>query len=153
MLLILLGFQFGSQKAATVAIFPIALAASWALILLMITHTSLDGTAVLGILLVFVIAVNNVILIFARARQLDGNHPKAASVAFAARQRQRPILMTNAGRCFRLSAPRHRHRARNRPAAAPGHLSHGWTDTENGDELMVGPGAVCRMDGEKTKNS
>ncbi|OFA16664.1 transporter [Acidithiobacillus ferrivorans] len=93
-LLLLLGFQFGSQKAATVAIFSIALAAPGALILLMFTHTSLDSTAFLGILLVFAIAVNNVILIFARARQLDGNHPRPASVAFAARQRLRPILMT-----------------------------------------------------------
>lgn len=93
-LLILLGFQFGSQKAGTVAIFSIALAAPGALILLLITGTDLDSTAFLGILLVFAIAVNNVILIFARARQLDGNHPKAASVAFAARQRLRPIMMT-----------------------------------------------------------
>lgn len=93
-LLILLGFQFGSQKAATVAIFSIALAAPGALILLMITHTALDSTAFLGILLVFAIAVNNVILVFARARQLDGNHPRPASVVFAAHQRLRPILMT-----------------------------------------------------------
>jgi multidrug efflux pump subunit AcrB len=93
-LLILLGFQFGSQKAGTVAIFSIALAAPGALILLLITGTDLDSTAFLGILLVFAIAVNNVILIFARARQLDGNHPKPASVAFAARQRLRPIMMT-----------------------------------------------------------
>ncbi|MHB1567500.1 MAG: efflux RND transporter permease subunit [Acidiferrobacter sp.] len=93
-LLILLGFQFGSQKAGTVAIFSIALAAPGALLLLLLTHTDLDSTAFLGILLVFAIATNNVILIFARARQLDGNHPKVASVAFAARQRLRPILMT-----------------------------------------------------------
>jgi multidrug efflux pump subunit AcrB len=93
-LLILLGFQFGSQKAGTVAIFSIALAAPGALIMLLITGTDLDSTAFLGILLVFAIAVNNVILIFARARQLDGNHPKPASVAFAARQRLRPIMMT-----------------------------------------------------------
>ena len=93
-LLILLGFQFGSQKAASVAIFAIALAAPGALVALLITGTNLDSTAFLGILLVFAIAVNNVILIFARARQLDGNHPKPSSVAFAARQRLRPIMMT-----------------------------------------------------------
>jgi len=93
-LLILLGFQFGSQKAGTVAIFSIALAAPGALVMLLITGTDLDSTAFLGILLVFAIAVNNVILIFARARQLDGNHPKPSSVAFAARQRLRPIMMT-----------------------------------------------------------
>ncbi|MGK9451624.1 efflux RND transporter permease subunit [Acidithiobacillus caldus] len=93
-LLILLGFQFGSQKAGMVAIFAIALAAPGALVLLLLTGTDLDSTAFLGMLLVFAIAVNNVILIFARARQLDGNHPKPSSVAFAARQRLRPILMT-----------------------------------------------------------
>jgi cobalt-zinc-cadmium resistance protein CzcA len=59
-----------------------------------ITGTDLDSTAFLGILLVFAIAVNHVVLIFARARQLDGNHPKPSSVAFAARQRLRPMMMT-----------------------------------------------------------
>jgi Cation/multidrug efflux pump len=54
----------------------------------------LDSTAFLGVLLVFAIAVNNVILIFARARQLGGPQPRPAVVALAARQRLRPILMT-----------------------------------------------------------
>jgi len=94
MLLVLLGLQFGSQKAALAAMFSIGLAAPGALLLLVVTHTDLDSTAFLGILLVFAIAVNNVILIFANARHSGGNRPGPASVAFAARQRLRPILMT-----------------------------------------------------------
>jgi multidrug efflux pump subunit AcrB len=94
MLLVLLGLQFGSQKAALAAMFSIGLAAPGALLLLVVTHTDLDSTAFLGILLVFAIAVNNVILIFASARHSGGNRLGPASVAFAARQRLRPILMT-----------------------------------------------------------
>ena len=45
-------------------------------------------------LLVFAIAVNNVILIFSRAQQLDRGTPRPKSVALAAQQRLRPILMT-----------------------------------------------------------
>lgn len=93
-LLVLLGFQFGSQRAAWVALVSVALSAPGALLLLLLTGTDLDSTAFLGILLVFAIAVNNVILIFARARQLGGNHPRPSLVALAARQRLRPILMT-----------------------------------------------------------
>ncbi len=93
-LLVLLGYQFGSQKAAIVAIVSIALTAAGALVALLATGTDLDSTAFLGMLLVFAIAVNNVILIFSRAHQLDGAAPRPASVALAAHQRLRPILMT-----------------------------------------------------------
>ncbi len=94
LLLILLGFQFSSQRAALAAIVSIALAAPGALITLWLCGFALDSTAFLGLLLVFAIAVNNVILIFARARQIGGAHPRPALVALAARQRLRPILMT-----------------------------------------------------------
>ncbi len=93
-LLVMLGFQFGSLRAALIAILAVGLAAPGALLALLLSRTDLDSTAFLGILLVFAIAVNNVILIFARARQLSGNHPRPASVVFAARQRLRPIVMT-----------------------------------------------------------
>ena len=91
---VLLGYQFGSQKAAVVAILSIALTAAGTLVALLATGTDLDSTAFLGMLLVFAIAVNNVILIFSRAQQLDRGAPRPASVALAARQRLRPILMT-----------------------------------------------------------
>jgi cobalt-zinc-cadmium resistance protein CzcA len=91
---VLLGYQFGSQKAAIVAIVCIASTASGTFIALLATGTALDSTAFLGMLLVFAIAVNNVILIFSRAHQLDGSAPRPASVALAAQQRLHPILMT-----------------------------------------------------------
>jgi multidrug efflux pump subunit AcrB len=94
LLLILLGFQFSSQRAAISALLAIALAAPGALLALLLLGIDLDSTAFLGVLLVFAIAVNNVILIFARARQLGGPQPRPAVVALAARQRLRPILMT-----------------------------------------------------------
>ena len=94
MLLVLFGYQFGSQKAAIVAIVSIALTAAGTIAALLATGTDLDSTAFLGMLLVFAIAVNNVILIFSRAHQLDGMAPRPASVALAANQRLRPILMT-----------------------------------------------------------
>ncbi len=93
-LLVLLGYQFGSQKAALVAILSIALTAAGTLLALLVSGSDLDSTAFLGMLLVFAIAVNNVILIFSRAQQLDGGVPRPASVALAAHQRLRPILMT-----------------------------------------------------------
>jgi multidrug efflux pump subunit AcrB len=93
-LLVLLGYQFGSQKAAIVAIVSIALTAAGTLLALLASGSDLDSTAFLGMLLVFAIAVNNVILIFSRAHQLDGGVPRPASVALAAHQRLRPILMT-----------------------------------------------------------
>lgn len=93
-LLVLLGYQFASQKAAIVAIVSIMLTAAGTLTALLATGTDLDSTAFLGMLLVFAIAVNNVILIFSRAHQLEGGAPKPASVALAAHQRLRPILMT-----------------------------------------------------------
>ena len=93
-LLVLLGYQFASQKAAIVAIVSIALTAAGTVLALLATGTNLDSTAFLGMLLVFAIAVNNVILIFSRAQQLDGGTPRPKSVALAAQQRLRPILMT-----------------------------------------------------------
>ncbi|MGC9160039.1 efflux RND transporter permease subunit [Acidithiobacillus sp.] len=94
LLLVLLGFQFTSQRAAASALIAIALAAPGALLALLLLGIDLDSTAFLGVLLVFAIAVNNVILIFARARQLGGARPRPAMVALAARSRLRPILMT-----------------------------------------------------------
>ena len=93
-LLVLLGLQFSSQRAGIAAMLAIALAAPGALLALWLLHIDLDSTAFLGMLLVFAIAVNNVILIFARARQLSGGAPRVAMVVLAARQRLRPILMT-----------------------------------------------------------
>ncbi|PKY11383.1 transporter [Acidithiobacillus marinus] len=94
LLLILLGFQFNSQRAALAALLSIALAAPGSFLLVWLCGLDLDSTAFLGVLLVFAIAVNNVILIFARARQLGGTHPSPALVVLAARQRLRPVLMT-----------------------------------------------------------
>ncbi|MCK9365914.1 MAG: efflux RND transporter permease subunit [Metallibacterium scheffleri] len=93
-LLVLLGLQFSSQRAGIAAMLAIALAAPGALLALWLLRIDLDSTAFLGMLLVFAIAVNNVILIFARARQLSGGAPRVAMVVLAARQRLRPILMT-----------------------------------------------------------
>ena len=94
LLLVLFGLQFGSQKAAIAALISIGAAASGSLLALLATGIDLDSTAFLGILLIFAIAVNNVILIFSRAQQLGGPNPYRLAVALAARQRFRPILMT-----------------------------------------------------------
>ncbi|MEL5848752.1 MAG: efflux RND transporter permease subunit [Candidatus Igneacidithiobacillus chanchocoensis] len=94
LLLVLLGFQFGSQRAAVAVLLAIAFAAPGALLVLWLTGTDLDSSSMLGILLVFAIAVNNGILLFARARQLGGYQARPATIAWAARQRFRPILMT-----------------------------------------------------------
>lgn len=92
-LLVLFGFQFEGQTKAVAAMVAIALAAPGALAALAVTRLDLDSTAFLGVLLVFAIAVNNVILIFS-----SGAHPGLrggpAQVALAAGTRLRPILMT-----------------------------------------------------------
>lgn len=92
-LLILFGFQFSSQKSAVSAIIAISSTASFSLLSLLITRVNLDSSAFLGILLVFAIILNNIILIFSRSRQLNDKH-KLQSVALAAKSRLRPILMT-----------------------------------------------------------
>jgi multidrug efflux pump subunit AcrB len=94
LLLILLGFQFSSFRAAISALLATALSGTGAFLALWMVGINLDSTAFLGVLLVFAIGVNNVILIFARAHQLGGASPAVIHVAWAARQRLRPILMT-----------------------------------------------------------
>lgn len=93
-LLILLGFQFAGQRPAFAALIAIAVASPGAFLALRITGTPLDSTAFLGVLLVFSIAVNNVILIFSLARGQAARLPTTAAVARSARARVRPILMT-----------------------------------------------------------
>lgn len=94
MLLILLGFQFSGQRPALAALISIALAAPGAFLALRLTGVPLDSSGFLGLLLVFSIAVNNVILIFSLARHRAERLPDAAAVARSARLRLRPILMT-----------------------------------------------------------
>jgi multidrug efflux pump subunit AcrB len=93
-LLVLLGFQFGSQRAAIAALTSVALASSGAFLALRLAGIALDSTAFLGLLLVLAIAVNNVILIFSLARKRLGAVPTVGAVERAARARLRPILMT-----------------------------------------------------------
>lgn len=93
-LLVLLGFQFGGQRAAVAALVSVALAGSGSFLALRIFGIALDSTAFLGVLLVFAIAVNNVILIFTLARQHASGMPDSAHIARAARRRLRPIVMT-----------------------------------------------------------
>ena len=92
-LLVLFGFQFGGQRFALPALAAIALAGPGALAALLVAGLNLDSTAFLGILLVFAIAVNNVILIFA-LRAHPGARHGPAQVALSAAARLRPILMT-----------------------------------------------------------
>ena len=87
-LLVLFGFQFGGQRQALAALVAIALAAPGALLALLATRQALDSTAFLGVLIVYAIAVNNVILIF------SGHAGRPPVVALAAAGRLRPILMT-----------------------------------------------------------
>jgi heavy metal efflux system protein len=94
-LLVLFGFQFGGQRLALPAMAAIAFAAPGALAALLLVRLGLDSTAFLGILIVFAIAVNNVVLIFSPGVHADaGARHGAAQVALAARARLRPILMT-----------------------------------------------------------
>ena len=92
-LLVLFGFQFGGQHMALPAMASIALAAPGALAALLLARLSLDSTAFLGILIVYAIAVNNVILVFA-IRAHPGARHGPPQIARAAGRRLRPILMT-----------------------------------------------------------
>jgi len=93
-LLILFGFQFGAQTMALAAMASIALSAPGGLMALAITGTKLDSTAFLGLLLVFAVAVNNVILIFSPRVGGLGGRSGPAQVALSAGGRMRPIMMT-----------------------------------------------------------
>ena len=92
-LLVLFGFQFNGQRKALAAIMAIAVASSGALAALVLTKMDLDSTAFLGVLLVFAIAVNNVILIFSASAH-PGKRHGPAQIVWAAGTRLRPILMT-----------------------------------------------------------
>lgn len=92
-LLVLFGFQFGAQRMALPAMTSIALAAPGALLALVLARLNLDSTAFLGILIVYAIAVNNVILVFA-IRAHPGARHGPPQIARAAGRRLRPILMT-----------------------------------------------------------
>lgn len=92
-LLVLFGFQFGAQRMALPAVVSIALAASGALLALTLAGLNLDSTAFLGILIVYAIAVNNVILVFA-IRTHPGARHGPPQIVRAAGARLRPILMT-----------------------------------------------------------
>ena len=92
-LLVLFGFQFNGQRKALAAITAIAVASSGALAALVLTKMDLDSTAFLGVLLVFAIAVNNVILIFSASAH-PGKRHGPAQIVWAASTRLRPILMT-----------------------------------------------------------
>ncbi len=93
-LLIIFGFLFYGQRPALAAIISIAFAAPGGFLALLLTKTDLDSTAFLGILLVFSIVVNNIVLIFATARQKAGDIPLRVHVEMATRRRFKPILMT-----------------------------------------------------------
>ncbi len=92
-LLVLFGFQFGGQRMALPAMASIALAAPGALAALLLTGIDLDSTAFLGILIVYAIAVNNVILVFALRSHSVARHGPP-QIARAAGRRLRPVLMT-----------------------------------------------------------
>lgn len=93
-LLVLLGFQFGSQKAAIAALAGLSVAGSGVFLALWVTRTALDSTAFLGLLLVLAVATNNLILIFALARRGERSSNRTKAIEWSARQRLRPILMT-----------------------------------------------------------
>lgn len=93
-LLIIFGFLFYGQRPALVAIISIAFAAPGGFLALLLTKTDLDSTAFLGILLVFSIVVNNIVLIFATARQKAGGIASRVNVQMSTRRRSKPILMT-----------------------------------------------------------
>lgn len=94
LLVIAFGFQFSGQRPAITAIIGLALTAPGAFIALNMTHTALDSTAFLGLLLVFSVTVNNMILIFASARTISKGTPSLNAIKHASLRRLKPILMT-----------------------------------------------------------
>ncbi|MDE2089582.1 MAG: efflux RND transporter permease subunit, partial [Gammaproteobacteria bacterium] len=96
-LLIMVGFQLGGQRAAWTVLIGTGLSALGALWALVLRGIPLDSTAFLGMLLVFAIVVNNGILIFSLARPRPGEDAvRPFQIVLACRQRLRPILMTMA---------------------------------------------------------
>ena len=96
-LLIMVGLQLGSQRAAWAVLLGTSLSAVGALWMLVLRGIPLDSTAFLGMLLVFAIVVNNGILIFSLARPRPGeDQVRPFRIVLACRQRLRPILMTMA---------------------------------------------------------
>lgn len=94
-LLVLVGYQLRTQRAALTVLVATALSALGSLLALWLRGIPLDSTSFLGLLLVFAIVVNNGILIFGQAR-LYRPVPGRLEVELAARRRLRPILMTMA---------------------------------------------------------
>ncbi|WP_287800474.1 efflux RND transporter permease subunit [Acidiphilium sp.] len=94
-LLVLVGYQLRTQRAALAVLVATALSTLGSLAALWLRGIPLDSTSFLGLLLVFAIAVNNGILIFGQARHYR-SPPGRIEVELAARRRLRPILMTMA---------------------------------------------------------
>ena len=94
-LLVLVGYQLRTQRAALAVLIATALSALGSLAALWVRGIPLDSTSFLGLLLVFAIVVNNGILIFGQARHYRAI-PGRLEVELAARRRLRPILMTMA---------------------------------------------------------
>ena len=94
-LLVLVGYQLRTQRAALAVLIATSLSAFGALVALWLRGIPLDSTSFLGLLLVFAIVVNNGILVFGQARHYRPI-PGRLEVELAARRRLRPILMTMA---------------------------------------------------------
>ena len=94
-LLVLVGYQLRTQRAALAVLIATSLSALGALAALWLRGIPLDSTSFLGLLLVFAIVVNNGILVFGQARHYRAI-PGRLEVELAARRRLRPILMTMA---------------------------------------------------------
>ena len=94
-LLVLVGYQLRTQRAALAVLIATALSALGSFAALWIRGIPLDSTSFLGLLLVFAIVVNNGILIFGQARHYR-EQPGRLEIELAARRRLRPILMTMA---------------------------------------------------------
>jgi len=94
-LLVLVGYQLRTQRAALAVLVATAVSALGSLTALWMRGIPLDSTSFLGLLLVFAVAVNNGILIFGQARRYRAI-PGRLEVELAARRRLRPILMTMA---------------------------------------------------------
>lgn len=88
--------QFESLREPFIIIFTVPLAAVGVVLMFVLTRSTIDVSALIGVIMLVGIVVNNGIIMVDAANQIrEEGHGRLQAIALAGRQRLRPVLMTS----------------------------------------------------------
>jgi|GEM_PF-2247477 len=88
--------QFESLREPFIIIFTVPLAAIGVVLMFVLTRSTIDVSALIGVIMLVGIVVNNGIIMVDAANQIrEEGHGRLRAIALAGRQRLRPVLMTS----------------------------------------------------------